>query len=461
MDIQLATRDYALCISNDTITEPTGGTWVSAAAIYLGATEPVNGSWIQALCAQLGVTQPLYGSWVIALANHYGVTQPLNGSWWFGIANEACNGLSLAPIANFTSDFTSIEEGDSVQFTDTSTVPAGGSAITDWQWAFTGGSPGSYVGQNPQKVQYNTAGQYEVSLSATNTEGTGTKTVPNYITVLAALVWNTTDTDWNLEDTNWATDTTAPAAPVWSSFTTTNDPQPTVNGTAEANSTITFVINAVTYTTTTNGQGDWTININQDLPGSVSPGTDYLGSCTATDGAGNTSAATTATITSLVTVQVYEFVMTDSYGDGWNNGWSILQKESSPGSGVWTDVNFNGNPYRFRNTTDAQLDQNREYYITNAFTTLITYSGSAGLRFERYDADDPSFPAGGSTAWKGPVSRFLDVTPGESYRVISGEKGNYENERTWKLYDNNGTLLFTKTGSANWNPGDVQYTFTA
>ncbi len=34
MDIQLATRDYALCISNDTITEPTGGTWVSAAAIY-------------------------------------------------------------------------------------------------------------------------------------------------------------------------------------------------------------------------------------------------------------------------------------------------------------------------------------------------------------------------------------------------------------------------------------------
>ena len=462
MDIQLATRDYAQCISNDTITEPTGGTWVSAAAIYLGATEPVNGSWIQALCVQLGVTQPLYGSWVIALANHYGVTQPLNGSWWFGIADEACNGLTLAPIADFTSDFTSIEEGDSVQFTDTSTVPAGGSPITDWQWAFTGGSPGSYVGQTPQKVQYNTPGQYEVSLSATNLEGTGTKTVPNYITVLAALVWNTTDVDWNLEETNWATDTTAPAAPVWSSFTTTNDPQPNVNGTAEANSTITFVINAVTYTTQTNGAGDWTININQDLPASVSPGTDYLGSATATDAAGNTSAATTATITSLLTAAVYEFVMEDTYGDGWNGGYAILQQESSPGSGVWTDVNFNGTPYCFYTITDAQNDTNRKYYATDTIPAVGgAISGPAGLRFEKFDPDDPNFPGGGAQDFKGPVSRFLDITAGESYRVISGRLGQYQGERVWKLYDNNGTLLYTKTGSSNWNPGDVQYTFTA
>ena len=52
------------------------------------------------------------------------------------------------------------------------------------------------------------------------------------------LVWNTTDVDWNLEESNWATDTVAPAAPAWSDFITTNDPQPNVNGTAEADSTI-------------------------------------------------------------------------------------------------------------------------------------------------------------------------------------------------------------------------------
>ena len=466
MDIQLATRDYALCISNDTITEPDGGTWVSAAALYLGATEPVNGSWIQALCAQLGITTPVYGSWVIALANHYGVTQPLNGSWWFGIANEACNGLTLAPLANFTSDFTTIEAGDLVQFTDTSTVPAGGSAITDWQWVFTGGTPGAFVGQTPNAIQYNTDGQYAVSLSATNAEGTGTKTVQNYITVLADLVWNTTDVDWNLEDRNWATDTVAPAAPLWSDFITTNDPQPIVNGTAEANSAITFVINAVTYTTTTNGAGNWTININQDLPGSTSPGTDYLGSCTATDGAGNTSAATTATITSLTTVVVYEFVMEDTYGDGWNGGYVKLQKETSPGSGTYADVNFNGTPYAFLDAASAGNDINRKYYATDALPANATdsnISGPAGLRFEKFDADDPNFPGFGSTDYKGPISRFLDITPGGiNYRIIVGNVGRYVNERVWKLYDNNGTLLNTfGPSSANWAYLYVQYSFTS
>lgn len=97
MDIQLATRDYAICLSNGAITEPTGGTWVAAAAIYLGATSPVNGSWIASLCNQLNITQPLYGSYVIALADHYGITQPKNGSWWFAIAEEVCNGAPVTP----------------------------------------------------------------------------------------------------------------------------------------------------------------------------------------------------------------------------------------------------------------------------------------------------------------------------------------------------------------------------
>ena len=97
MDILNVTRDYAECISNGAITEPTGGTWTSAAAIYLGATGPVNGSWLQALCIAEGVTAPINGSWVIALADHYGETQPLNGSWWYAIADSACNGAPPTP----------------------------------------------------------------------------------------------------------------------------------------------------------------------------------------------------------------------------------------------------------------------------------------------------------------------------------------------------------------------------
>ena len=181
MDIQLATRDYALCISNNTITEPNGGTWVSAAALYLGATEPVNGSWIQALCAQLGISQPLYGSWVIALADHYGITQPKNGTWWWAIADEACNG-GILPVANFTSDVITIQQGGTVQFTDTSTVGAGGPAITQWSWVFQNGTPLTSTAQNPQ-VQYNTVGNFDVSLTVTNADGNNTKTVLQYMTV--------------------------------------------------------------------------------------------------------------------------------------------------------------------------------------------------------------------------------------------------------------------------------------
>lgn len=97
MDILNVTKDYADCRSGGAVTEPDGGTWVSAIALYLGATEPVNGSWIQALCAAEGVTAPVNDSWVQALAESYGLTEPVNGTWWFAIADHWCNGGPTPP----------------------------------------------------------------------------------------------------------------------------------------------------------------------------------------------------------------------------------------------------------------------------------------------------------------------------------------------------------------------------
>ena len=368
MDINSVTRDYAQCISSGAITEPTGGTWVSAAAIYLGQTTPVNNSWLQALCIANGITSPVYGSWVIALADDLGITQPLNGSWWYAIANEACNGAPPTP--------------------------------TD-------------------------------------------------------LIWNLTDTNWDLEEELWD-DIPVPAAPVWTGFTTTDNPQPQVNGTAEVGATIEFVIDGNTYTDVVDANGDWTITIINDLVGAASPGNSYVGSATATI-SGITSPATTGTIISVSATAVYEFVMEDTYGDGWNGGYVILQKETSPG--VFTDVNFNGTPYRFNNNTDMANDTNRQYYATDTFVSA--FSGPAGLRFESRDSGDPSFPSTSSTAYNGPVSRFLDIEAGNSYRIVVGNGGQYTSERTWKLYDGFGTLLFTKSGGSGWTPiGTIQYTFT-
>jgi hypothetical protein len=53
---------------------------------------------------------------------------------------------------------------------------------TSWSWTFNGGTPSASTAQNPSVI-YNTEGPYDVSLTATNAEGSDTKTVAGYITV--------------------------------------------------------------------------------------------------------------------------------------------------------------------------------------------------------------------------------------------------------------------------------------
>lgn len=211
--MQSVQQTYVYNQSNGAVTEPVNGNWLQAYCEYLGVTEPVNSSWLQALCLHFGITQPLYGSWTIALANYYGITSPQNGTWWYAISQaggtpptvpfiwdqdtnnwEAETRLwaeivPIAPTANFTSDTQTVEVGGTVNFLDTST-----DTPTSWLWSFAGGTPSSSVAQNPAVV-YNTPGQYQVALEASNAYGSDTKTVPNYITVNApvgATYWLTT-----------------------------------------------------------------------------------------------------------------------------------------------------------------------------------------------------------------------------------------------------------------------------
>ena len=97
MDINNVIKDYVTCTTNDGVTLPDGGSWISALCIYYNITEPVNGSWLVAYCNYLGITVPVYGSYTIALAQYLGVTAPENNSWWYAIANEACNGTPFNP----------------------------------------------------------------------------------------------------------------------------------------------------------------------------------------------------------------------------------------------------------------------------------------------------------------------------------------------------------------------------
>ena len=94
-----------------------------------------------------------------------------------GVYNPA---TGSAPVASFTGTPTSICAGQTVTFTDAST-----NTPTSWSWNF--GDATSSTLQNPSHV-YATAGNYTVSLTATNGNGSNTSTQTNYITVNAVPV---------------------------------------------------------------------------------------------------------------------------------------------------------------------------------------------------------------------------------------------------------------------------------
>lgn len=98
------------------------------------------------------------------------------------------------PVADFTSDTQTVIEGNSVSYTDLSTVDPLGPPITQWNWTFEGGTPSTSNLQNPT-VTYNTNGNYDVTLEAINADGSNTKYVNDYITVEEAPVVMTIQ-DW-------------------------------------------------------------------------------------------------------------------------------------------------------------------------------------------------------------------------------------------------------------------------
>ena len=102
----------------------------------------------------------------------------------FGGSADPCTPTTpVAPVANFVASATSVAPATTVSFTDLSTgIP------TSWAWSVSPATGWSYAGgsnastQNPQIV-FNIVGQYTVSLTATNAQGSDVETKNNYIVV--------------------------------------------------------------------------------------------------------------------------------------------------------------------------------------------------------------------------------------------------------------------------------------
>ncbi|OFX16949.1 MAG: hypothetical protein A2033_01310, partial [Bacteroidetes bacterium GWA2_31_9] len=91
--------------------------------------------------------------------------------------------LALPPTPDFTASQNTFFPTGIVNFNDLST-----GVVTNWSWSFPGGSPNSSTIQNPTGISYSTPGQYQVSLTATNTNGSATETKTAYIKVLNPAV---------------------------------------------------------------------------------------------------------------------------------------------------------------------------------------------------------------------------------------------------------------------------------
>ncbi len=89
-------------------------------------------------------------------------------------------GVGAAPVAAFTGSPLQICPGSAVTFTDQST-----GSPTSWSWSFPGGSPSTSISANPT-ITYNTAGTYNVTLTATNASGNDSHTETAYVAVVGA-----------------------------------------------------------------------------------------------------------------------------------------------------------------------------------------------------------------------------------------------------------------------------------
>ncbi len=82
-----------------------------------------------------------------------------------------------APVAAFTASATNITVGSSVTFTEQSA-----NNPTSWSWTFEGGTPAASTDRNPT-VTYNTPGTFDVTLIASNAQGSDTEAKVDYIDV--------------------------------------------------------------------------------------------------------------------------------------------------------------------------------------------------------------------------------------------------------------------------------------
>jgi len=116
--------------------------------------------WVSALNVLAGERYIFY------LSSFSQVGGPVDITWQ--LTDGASLACPLLPVVDLSTSATQILVGGSVNFSDLSTNDP-----IAWNWSFPGGVPATSNLQDPMGIVYNTAGCYDVSLTATNAFGNG------------------------------------------------------------------------------------------------------------------------------------------------------------------------------------------------------------------------------------------------------------------------------------------------
>ncbi len=155
-----------------------------AITVYANPTAPtVSFNGIELVCSATAISYQWYlnGNPIMGASGQTHVPAT-SGNYTVSITDgNNCSAVSATyvyapPVASFTANQTAVCAGTTIGFTDTSTP-----AATSWNWSFPGGTPLSSTQQNPS-VTFNSAGTHNVTLTATNANGSNTSS-PFAITV--------------------------------------------------------------------------------------------------------------------------------------------------------------------------------------------------------------------------------------------------------------------------------------
>lgn len=113
-----------------------------------------------------------------------------------------------APISSFyfdqNGDFAAqimICQGEEVDFEET----AYNGSVDDFSWTFEGGNPSSSTNANPNNIQYDTPGRYDVTLEVSNSVGSDSQTADDMVIVSSTTAqyqsgWGYVDSYWSEQD---------------------------------------------------------------------------------------------------------------------------------------------------------------------------------------------------------------------------------------------------------------------